>query len=247
MARKRQSRDQKRKAKLEKRARKNPPRPSMAYTGDRYRSDDLLPVVQATEMGVCQAYVLSNRQITDHQVRTALEQLIGQIRADQLPEFEHACTTDYTPGHEVDLVVWGIRHNWHHLFEEEDHPGNDNLVGVLRTLLGSLDNFGTKAADSRGYLNFVEGFLAKEGITFDEGEEDPFYEAGLAWVEDDDDEARVEFLDTAEHLLARGEASEVVNVCNRLLGAAHGTPAFEQIGRLSHRAAEFRERRKEEG
>lgn len=240
MGKKRQSRDQKRKAKLAKREKKNPTQSDLVYTGERYRSDELLPVVQAVETGICQAYVMTGRTMTDNHVRTALETLITQMRQGTLPAFAHSCSAKYEAGKEAELAIWAIRHEWHHLFDHEAHPGNDNVIGVMRTLLGSLDTFGNRSKESRGYLNFVEGFLARAGVTFTElgEEEDPFYADGLFWLEENDTEARQDFLQEAERLIGAGEGIHVAEVCNRLLGAASETPYFAEISRLAHRAAE---------
>ena len=87
MAKDKRSRDQKRKAKLTERARKGPPaaQSSLAYSGNKYKTNDLIPVIMRTETAVYEAYVLTDREITDHIVRAALEKLVLQMRAGPLP------------------------------------------------------------------------------------------------------------------------------------------------------------------
>ena len=62
---KRLSHDQKRKAKLAKEARKNPPRSVLAYTGNKYKTDALTPVFLATETPIYEIFVLTDGQLTD--------------------------------------------------------------------------------------------------------------------------------------------------------------------------------------
>ncbi len=241
MAKKHLSHDQKRKAKLAKRAKKAPQPANLAYTGNKYKTDDLLPLSQATETGILQAYVMSGRTITDHTVRGALESMVMQMRGPGLPHFEHECEATVEPGKEHELVVWAIRHNWHHLFEEEPHPGTDALIGILRTLLNSLDTFGTPSKQSRGYLNFVEGFLKKGGITFEgpeKEEEDEFLDRGRDWVLDHIGVARDDFMAMADKLIEAGESERVANVAQRLIGELGGDSQQiqKELGELSIRA-----------
>jgi hypothetical protein len=241
MAKKHLSHDQKRKAKLAKRAKKAPQPTNLAYTGNKYKTDDLLPLTQATESAICQAYVMTGRTMTDHTVRGALESLVMQMRGPGLPPYEHEHEVAYEPGKEQELIVWAIRHNWHHLFEEEAHPGTDALVGILRTLLNSLDTFGTPSKQSRGYLNFIEGFLKKGGVTFEgpeKEEEDELLDRGRDWVLDHIGVARDDFMAMADKLIAAGEAERVANVAQRLIGELGGESqqVQKELGELSIRA-----------
>jgi hypothetical protein len=249
MARKRLSHDQKRKAKLAKRARKAPPLagPSpLAYKGNTYKSPEYVPVVHATETGIYQAYVMSERQLTDRAVRLALEKMVTQMRAGQLPPFEDTGEVKHVPGEEVDLVIWAIRHNWHHQFEHEPHPGTDVLIGVLRTLLSSVDTWGTPSPTSRGYLNFVEGFLRKTGVTVEkldphtmepeEEEEDDLLDLGRDWCETGDAQDRADFLRTAEEMIAAGQGNHVAEVAQRLIGEGLNSPCTHELSVLAVRA-----------
>ena len=69
--------EKKRRAERERHRQKAEP---LAYRGNKYKTDALVPVVFATEAGIYQSFVMSDRQITDHDVRTALESLIRGIR-----------------------------------------------------------------------------------------------------------------------------------------------------------------------
>jgi len=53
--------DQKRKAKLTRQAKKAAPQNALAITGNRYKTEALLPVFMRTEVGICEAYVMTGR------------------------------------------------------------------------------------------------------------------------------------------------------------------------------------------
>ena len=67
-------------------------------------------------------------------------------------------------GDEQDPLIWNIRQNWRHFFQTRPHPGRDKLVGVLRSILGSIDVWGSIARDSRGYLLYSEEYLNDAGV-----------------------------------------------------------------------------------
>src|SRR5262249_4247878 len=155
---------------------------------------------------IYECHVLTGRLLTDRHVQAALERLVVGLRAGGLPPLEEGTTVHYTRGREVDLLVDHIRRSWRELFATYPNPGLDNQVGVLRTLLSSVDTWGTRSPDSRGYLNFVEGFLRKTGVRaelvsaegeVDEEPDDPLLEAGEDWLAGDRG-ARAEFFGMAE-------------------------------------------------
>src|SRR5205823_8540539 len=88
MAKKRLSKDQKRKAKLAKRASRAPQPLALAYTGNKYKTDELVPVFHSTEVGIYETFVMTNRQLTDRTVASALQKLVEQMRQGSLPPFE---------------------------------------------------------------------------------------------------------------------------------------------------------------
>jgi hypothetical protein len=236
MAKKRLSRDQKRKAKLAQRARKSPAHASLAYTGNKYKNAESVPVMLATETAIFQAYLVSGRELTDHHVRSALEQLVTQLRTGSLPPFEHDCNLHFEPGQEVAAVVESIRHGWAHHFEEAPRPGSETLIGILRTLLGSIETWSTPSPTSRGYLNYLDGFLKRTGVAFEvvdeDGEEGPeaedeFLDWGREWCETDHPRAREQFLNMADELTAAGQWERVSNTAQRLLGEYPNGPVKE--------------------
>ena len=157
-------RNKKRKAERARRSRKPV---SLAYRGNKYKTDELAPVIFQTEVGIYQTFVMTDRKITDHTVRSALEKLILQVRLGSLPPLEDTTNVDYVEGGEQDLLIWSIRCNWQHFFQTEPHPGRDKLIGVLRTILGSIEVWGSISPVSRGYLHFVEEFVSDLGVSIE--------------------------------------------------------------------------------
>src|SRR5262245_53508810 len=98
MGKKRLSRDQKRKAKLAQRARKERAAEPLAYTGNRYKTDELVPLVHMTETAIYECHVLTGRLLTDRHVQAALERLVVGLRAGGLPPLEEGTTLRYTAG-----------------------------------------------------------------------------------------------------------------------------------------------------
>src|SRR5438094_7091005 len=85
---KRMSRDQKRKAKLAKRTRSLPGPLALAYHGDKYKRDEFVSTFLATETGIYESYLCTDRGLTDPLVAAALEKLIVQMRQGPLPPLE---------------------------------------------------------------------------------------------------------------------------------------------------------------
>lgn len=160
MAKKRLSHDQKRKAKLAKRAEKKGPMDTLPqpYEGERYRHDRWIPHVYATESGIYETIQLSRRQLTNEQVHAALIQLIKYLRRGQpilLPEG----TPDlvYSPDKAVEYIMWNIRRHWGELFTDVGPVARDDLDGILRTLLFSME---AQAWDRPGgYVDFLYHFM----------------------------------------------------------------------------------------
>ena len=81
----RQSRDQKRKAKLKKRAERSRKHESLAYAGTRYKTDEYAPLFFRTEVGIYESYVMCDRELTDDEVEAAIERMVLQMRQGSLP------------------------------------------------------------------------------------------------------------------------------------------------------------------
>jgi hypothetical protein len=233
----RRSRDQKRKAKLKKRLTRSPKHESLAYHGGKYKTAEFVRVIHRTETGIFEIYVSSERRLTDDEVEAALESLIRQMREGSLPPLEDRESTGDFDGNPTDVLIWNIRRNWQIYAESDPLPRRDDLIGVLRTILGSLETWRSKSMDSRGYLNFLEGFLKKTGVTVelikegaedeleeeededeDEDEKDVLLSLGREWIEAGDKDAAADFAEEIKMALQGGEAQLVVDVCEQLIG-----------------------------
>jgi hypothetical protein len=235
------SRDQKRRAKLAKEARKARTRTSLAYKGGKYKTPELVNVIFHTERAIYEAWVMTDRQLTDRDVEASLEQLILQMREGPLPPLEEAGDDD-----EKDLIVWNIGRHWEELFRTEPHPGLERLTGVLRTILGSIEVWSTPSPDSRGYLSYVEGFLRKAGVStkispdtelaLEEPEEDDLMALGQTWCHGTDPEAAADFRAMAENLIRSSDPAaleEVAEVCQGLLNEAPTQEVRAELSKLA--------------
>ena len=158
----RRSHDQKRKAKLSKRAAKQPPAEPTPYSGAKYRADRWAPQVYETELAVYETIRLSGRLLTNAQVKTAFVQLIGQLRKGvpaALPDGEPEVT--FAAGNEVEFLVWNIRRHWRILFQEKGPVSKEDLIGILRTLLYSIEAHAWNTGVARGYVSFLEDFMQR--------------------------------------------------------------------------------------
>ncbi len=229
MAKDRRSRDQKRKNKLAKRNRKARQSVSLAYTGEKYKTDELIRVWMQTEIGIYESFVITDRKLLDQTVVTSLEKLIMRLRAGTLPPLTDEAVIDYEVGQEEDLVIENIRRRWELYFEDEWRPPKDKLIGVLRTILGSIETMRSPSPRSQSYMRHIAGFLTKKlGISvkrvsadmqpLPEPEEDELLRLGHRWTEDEDQDAKADFYELASDRMSNGQAERVINACHQLLG-----------------------------
>jgi hypothetical protein len=241
--RNRPKRQKKRKAK---RANRTPQPLSLAYRGNKYRTQELIETLYRAEVGIYESFVMTERKLTDHAVESALENLVLQMRRAPLADLEDTSVVDYVVGEEADLVIWNVRRNWQDLYETKPRPSRDSQIGVLRTILGSVDVWKSVSPNSRGYLRYLEGFLQKMGISIEayspdhqcisQPEESELLLIGRLWCHNADPEAAAEFANRAEYMIRSGEGEEVVEVCQQLIGEKPDSEAFAELARLSIQA-----------
>jgi hypothetical protein len=65
----------------------------------------------------------------------------------------------FAPETEVDYLIWNIRLHWRLLVEKIGPVRSDDFVGILRTLLYSLEAHAWNTGEKRGYVEYIEGFL----------------------------------------------------------------------------------------
>ena len=236
------SRDQKRKKKLQGR-RKGRSRGLQPYRGGKYRSKKYIMALMRAEVGIYETYVMTERQLTDRQVEAGLKSLIQELRSGPLQPAEQRDVVDVEPGAETDLLSWSIRSNWDDLFTTQPRHSNADLVGILRTILDSIETWSTPGANSRGYLSYLEGFLTKAGVKVEklplddegweeeeeESDEDYLLDVGLEWLETEDAATKQEFFEEAEALIEEEQAEAVINVCQHLIGRTNDQALIDEL------------------
>ena len=155
--------ERKRKAERARRLARKPV--SLAYHGNKYKRREFVMPLFRAEVGIHESSVVTGRRLTDRHVRSALETLILQMRGGSVPESLERTVSPSTGEDETGLIIWSIRRNWADLFATEPPPPRDDLIGVLRTILGSVELRSSVDPTSRRYLDFLEGFLARAGVS----------------------------------------------------------------------------------
>jgi len=224
-----QRREQKRKKVLAEKKRKTQQAEGLTYMGSKYQTEELTTTWLHTETGIYEAYVISERKLLDQTVFAAVERLARQLRAGTLPPLSDERGIDYDPDDLERLVLDCIRLSWADRFGEGERPPRDKLVGVLRSILGSITKVRAAGPQSQSYLQHIAGFLTKrcgirvqeytgEGKPVPEPPEDPLVTLGREWYEDGDLDARAEFYELAQDLVKAGQSSRVISACHLLIG-----------------------------
>jgi hypothetical protein len=209
--------------------------------GNKFKTTELTPLYMSTETGIVEADAVSRNTLTDRQVRSALESLIDALRERKLEPMSAPGEASYREGQEADLVTTMIRLSWHDRLRGDPHATSETLIGVLRTILGSLETWTTPSPTSRGYLSYTTSFLRKLGVRVQvqsgsemaELPEDPFVEVGEAWVLDHDAVARGAFLRQAAEMVRRGEGERVAEVAQILLAQVGPGAVAEELSRVA--------------
>jgi hypothetical protein len=163
----RKTKEQRRRHKKQKRQRRESERRQetvLPYRGTKYRNEQTVLLHVATEAAILECDVMSRRRLTDHHVRRALSALALGIRQGTLPAQPPGADSDAAGGTLEDLVMWSIRGHWRDYVREHGDPREDMFVGVLRSVLASVETWGSIAPNSRGYLKYIEGFLKEVGV-----------------------------------------------------------------------------------
>ncbi len=216
------NKDQKRKKKLAERKKKAGSEVT-PYEGNKYRVPPYLDFLMAAEMGIHEADVISDREITDRDVKHHLEELVRELRGERRRKVEGE-------GEEKALehvVIARIRDHWQSKRDSVMfRPTDSDLAGVLRTIIDSLNVRTHMTPGGRGYLDYIEGFLGELGFTARKASpeelenlevvEDPdeanLWEAGSQWIVDGDPTARPGFLRLASKCVEEGKLDMVRDV-----------------------------------
>lgn len=159
--------DQKRKAKLAARARKQRNSADLTpYEGTKYQSSRWMPYVHSTEQGVFETIQLSQHRLTNKQVKEAFRTLIKQLHEGTSPVLaEDEPEMEFAKGDEVQFLVWAIRRHWTELFETQKPAGSADLIGILRTLLNSIDAHAWNTGPNKGYVAYLDSFMRRTGLS----------------------------------------------------------------------------------
>lgn len=242
MSKDRSRRDRKRKKRLAKEKRKARQTESLAYMGEKYKADKLIPAWLHTEIGIYQTYVMTDRKLLDQTVASSLENLVRMMRAGTLPQFSETDEIHYEVGREEDLLIENVRRCWADHFATEWRPPKEQLIGVLRTILGSIQKVKAPGPRSQSYLKHIAGFLTKKiGVSvkalsadrkpLPEPQEDGLVRLGREWTADGNPEARAEFFELATDLIRSGQAGRVIDACHLLAGEV-SNPSSEAVAEL---------------
>ena len=160
-------RQQKRQTKLAKRARKersskpagSAPTP---YSGRKYQTERWVPLVYQTELAIYEAITLSRGRLTNKHVEVALVRLINDLRRGMPTALQDGePEVPFAAGQEVEFLVWNIRRHWREPLDDEQPVSRDDRVGILRTLLHSIEAHGWNSGPNRGYVEFLASFLGR--------------------------------------------------------------------------------------
>ena len=146
---------------------------SLAYHGTKYKTAEYVPIMHRTEIGIYETYVMCDRTLTDDEVEADLERLIVQMRRNSLPPPAEKGNLTLTDDNKERLLIWNIRRNWRIMAEDGVLVPKEDLIGVLRTILHSLETWRSKSLHSQGYLHFLEGFMKQTGVSVGAGEAGP--------------------------------------------------------------------------
>jgi hypothetical protein len=190
MAKDRRSKDQKRKAKLAARRKAHPALHVTPYEGDTYRKPGWNQHVFRTELGIYETMMLAAGSLTNDTVRDALVRLVRDLRGGGPATLQDGeLDVSFDLGQVTDFLVWNTRRNWTLLFGEAGPVATDDLIGILRTLLYSIQAHAWNTGSQRGYLAFLKSFI-EEGTNGQpeevEGSILPPREAGVPLVWSDE-------------------------------------------------------------
>ena len=157
------SRDQRRKVKLEKkrvRSARFAQVEAAPYFGTKYQRDDLIEVYEVIERGIYNAGE-DDPSLCDDDVSAALQFLVEELRNGRSLEMLNLEPIQDT----IEIVIVAhIVDRWQSQSAFIEPIGRMEWIGVLRTLLGSVETRGEMAMSPRGYLDFLSRFLQRGDV-----------------------------------------------------------------------------------
>jgi hypothetical protein len=155
---------QQRKAKekeLEKRRKRQP----LAIASDEFKKPRLAQIWLETEIAIHEISVVTGGSISDQTVFAAVERLVLQMLAGPLPPLEVETSLSWEKGKEDDLLIENIRLHWVALLQPGMSWSKEDFIGVLRSILGTINIKKSALPHSVSYLRYVAAFLEhKAGV-----------------------------------------------------------------------------------
>ncbi len=134
------------------------------YSGKRYNQEPFVEALFHAEIGIFEADVCMEGRLTDAGVRQALEYTIRGMRQGQLT-LNHWQIGEEDGLDKNSLIVWGIGNRWRLLFEDQPGHSRNDLIGILRRIMYSIDVWTSKHSGGRGYLKYIAGQMSKLGVS----------------------------------------------------------------------------------
>jgi hypothetical protein len=134
-------------------------RQPLAIDTDQFKKPRLAQVWLQTETAILEVYIATSKDISDQTVIAAIERLVRQMQAGPLPPLEVETHLAWKMGQEEDLIIENIRRRWVPLLEAENRPSKEDFIGVLRSILGTINLQKSPLPHSVGYLRYIGSFL----------------------------------------------------------------------------------------
>ena len=129
-------------------------------SGPHYQSDVWIPHVHATESAIHEVIEISGRRLTNDHVKTALTRLVQRLRRGELATLPaDSPEMPFSPDQICEYLIWNIRRYWTDLVARHGTVRGDDFVGILRTLLHSIEAQAWRTGPDLGYVAFLEEFL----------------------------------------------------------------------------------------
>ncbi|MCA8999635.1 MAG: hypothetical protein KDA80_21750 [Planctomycetaceae bacterium] len=175
MAKDKRTRDQKRKAKLAQKAKQRIKEASVAYHGEKYRTERFVPLWLEAEIGIYEVFLLSDRMLDDAKTYEALTSLVKDLRKGPLSQFAEVDNMVIDHGNLSQSVRENVIFKVRTFLDEQVGYTRDDIIGSLRSILGSMEKVSNCHAGCRDYMKHIEKFLRDEiGVSIDEISKEQF-------------------------------------------------------------------------
>jgi len=133
------------------------------YSGHKYQQPAWVHAVFATEKAIYEIVMLSQRRLTNDHCKAAFERLIRMLHTAEQPELlpqdnRDRYVLDLTDDLPEALAVM-IRREWGFHVANYHPVAKADWIGILRTLLHSLEAHAWNTGPLKGYLHYLEGFM----------------------------------------------------------------------------------------